>query len=350
GRAMLAGRSVLVFPAQGSQWVGMAAELLAESVVFAERMGECEKALSPFVDWSLSEALSSKALLARVDVVQPVLWAVMVSLADVWRAYGVAPDAVVGHSQGEIAAACVAGGLSLEDGARVVALRSRAVGVLAGRGGMASVPLPVDGVRERIASSDDRLSVAAVNGTSSTVVSGDADAVADLVDGLVVEGIRARIIDVDYASHSAHVEEIRERCLAELAGITPRSGAVPFYSSVTGGLLDTKALDAEYWYRSLRQTVEFEQATRALLAAGHRVFIETGPHPVLTYGIEDTAADAGAPEALALGTLRRGAGGLRQLQLALAAAQVRGLPVDWQRAFAGPGARRVDLPTYAFQR
>ncbi|WP_146065024.1 acyltransferase domain-containing protein, partial [Streptomyces sp. SM1] len=248
------GRTVLVFPGQGSQWVGMAAELLGGSAVFAGRMAECGRALSPFVEWSLVEVLGSKELLARVDVVQPVLWAVMVSLAEVWRSYGVTVDAVVGHSQGEIAAACVAGGLSLEDGARVVALRSRAVGVLAGRGGMASVPLPVDGVRERIASSDGCLSVAAVNGPSSTVVSGDVDVVAELVDGFVAEGVRARLIEVDYASHSSHVEEIRERLLADLVGVAPRSGTVPFFSTVTGGWLDTKVLDAEYWYRNLRET------------------------------------------------------------------------------------------------
>nr|WP_035858390.1 type I polyketide synthase [Kitasatospora cheerisanensis] len=347
GGGPVPGRSVLVFPGQGSQWVGMAVELLAGSEVFAARMGECARALAPYVDWELTEALGSEALLARVDVVQPVLWAVMVSLAEVWRSFGVVPDAVVGHSQGEIAAAVVAGGLSLEDGARVVALRSRAVAALAGRGGMASVPLPVEAVRERIAGG---LSVAAVNGPSSTAVSGDADAVAALVAELLEEGVWATSIEVDYASHSAHVEEVRERLLADLDGIVPQSGAVPYYSSVTGGLLDTKALDAEYWYRNLRQTVEFEQATRALLAAGHRVFIESSPQPALMYGIEDTAADAGAPETVVLDTLRRGAGGLRRLQLALAAAHVRGLRVDWERIFAGTGARRVDLPTYAFQR
>ncbi|WP_406192468.1 SDR family NAD(P)-dependent oxidoreductase [Kitasatospora sp. NBC_01560] len=350
GGGLLPGRSVLVFPGQGSQWVGMAAELLAESAVFAERMAECERALAPYVDWSLAEALGSEALLARVDVVQPVLWAVMVSLAEVWRAFGVVPDAVVGHSQGEIAAAVVAGGLSLDDGARVVALRSRAVAVLAGRGGMASVPLPVDVVAERLAGWAGRLSVAAVNGPSSTVVSGDADAVTALVEELLEEGVWARPIEVDYASHSSQVEEIRERLLSDLDGITPLPGAVPYYSSVTGGLLDTKALDAEYWYRNLRRTVEFERATRALLADGHRVFIESSPQPALMYWIEDTAADAGAPETLVLDTLRRGAGGLRRLQLALAEAHVRGLRVDWERLFEGTGAQRVDLPTYAFQR
>ncbi|MET8698678.1 type I polyketide synthase [Kitasatospora sp. NPDC004723] len=350
GSGLLPGRSVLVFPGQGSQWVGMAAELLAESAVFAERMAECERALAPYADWSLAEALGSEALLARVDVVQPVLWSVMVSLAEVWRAFGVVPDAVVGHSQGEIAAAVVAGGLSLEDGARVVALRSRAVGALAGRGGMASVPLPVDVARERIAPWAGRLSVAAVNGPSSVAVSGDADAVTALVEELLEEGVWATRIETDFASHSAHVEEIRERLLSDLDGITPLAGAVPYYSSVTGGLLDTKSLGAEYWYRNLRQTVEFERATRSLLAAGHRVFIESSPQPALMYAIEDTAADAGAPETLVLDTLRRGAGGLRRLQLALAEAHVRGLRVDWERLFAGTGARRVDLPTYAFQR
>ncbi|PJN25604.1 polyketide synthase [Kitasatospora sp. CB02891] len=338
------GRSVLVFPGQGSQWVGMAVELLSGSEVFAGRMAECERALAPYVDWSLVEALGSEVLLARVDVVQPVLWAVMVSLAEVWRSFGVVPDAVVGHSQGEIAAAVVAGGLSLEDGARVVALRSRVIGALAGRGGMASVPLPVDVVRERIAG---RLSVAAVNGPSSTVVSGDADAVAEFVDALVAEGVRARLIEVDYASHSAHVEEVRERLLSDLDGITPLSGSVPFFSTVTGSWLDTKSLDAEYWYRNLRETVEFADATEALLGEGFRFFVESSPHAVLSVAVGESVEAAGV-DAVVLGTLRRGEGGLAQVLRAVGRGWERGLEVDWSGAF--PGARRVELPTYAFQR
>ncbi|MFE0603975.1 type I polyketide synthase [Streptomyces sp. NPDC058871] len=355
GDGVSSGRTVLVFPGQGSQWVGMAVELLAGSVVFAGRMAECERALSPFVDWSLVEALGSGELLGRVDVVQPVLWAVMVSLAEVWRSFGVVPDAVVGHSQGEIAAACVAGGLSLEDGARVVALRSRAVGVLAGRGGMASVPLPVDAVRERIAGWDGRLSVAAVNGPSSTVVSGDADAVAELVAEFVEEGVRARLIEVDYASHSSHVEEIREQLLADLAGVAPGSGSVPFFSTVTGGWLDTKALDAEYWYRNLRQTVEFGNATDTLLGEGFRFFVEPSPHPVLTFGVQQSADAAGAADsaqgpAVVVGTLRRGEGGLDRFLTSLGEAHTGGLPPDWERVFAGHRTDGVPLPTYPFQR
>ncbi|MFG2698720.1 type I polyketide synthase, partial [Kitasatospora sp. NPDC048407] len=337
------GRVALVFPGQGSQWVGMAVELLGESEVFAGRMAECERALAPYVDWSLAEALGSESLLARVDVVQPVLWAVMVSLAEVWRSFGVVPDAVVGHSQGEIAAAVVAGGLSLEDGARVVALRSLAIRALAGRGGMASVPLPADVVRERMG----RLSVAAVNGPSSTVVSGDADAVAELVETLVGEGVRARLIEVDYASHSAHVEEVREQLLADLDGIVPVSGGVPFFSTVTGGWLDTKSLDTEYWYRNLRETVEFGKATEVLLGEGFRFFVESSPHAVLGVAVGESVEAAGA-DAVVLGTLRRGEGGPAQVLRAVGRGWERGLGVDWSGAF--PGARRVELPTYAFQR
>ncbi|WP_436792101.1 type I polyketide synthase, partial [Yinghuangia sp. YIM S10712] len=189
-------RVVFVFPGQGSQWVGMASGLVASSGVFAGRMRECGAALAPFVGWDLLDVLDDPVALERVDVVQPVLWAVMVSLAELWASFGVVPDAVVGHSQGEIAAAVVAGGLSLEDGARVVALRSRALGVLSGRGGMLSVPLPVDEVAERLAGFGGRLSVAAVNGPGSTVVSGDVEPLFALRDELVGLGVRARVVPV----------------------------------------------------------------------------------------------------------------------------------------------------------
>ncbi|MGV9856874.1 beta-ketoacyl synthase N-terminal-like domain-containing protein, partial [Streptomyces sp. NPDC003442] len=241
-----------VFPGQGSQWVGMAAGLLDSSPVFARRIDECAAALAPHVDWSLVDVLSDPVALERVDVVQPVLFAVMVSLAELWRSYGVEPAAVIGHSQGEIAAACVAGALSLEDAARVVALRSQALRALSGRGGMVSVSLPVDSVRERLAAWGERLSVAAVNGPSAVVVSGDADALDELLAACEAEEIRARRVPVDYASHSAHVESLEDEIRRALTGIAPRSSSVPFYSTVTGGVLDTTELNAGYWYRNLR--------------------------------------------------------------------------------------------------
>ncbi|QMU77447.1 SDR family NAD(P)-dependent oxidoreductase [Streptacidiphilus sp. PB12-B1b] len=348
--AALSSRTVFVFPGQGSQWVGMAAGLLDESSVFAEHIAACARALAPFVEWSLLDVLRGlpgTPPLERVDVVQPALFAVMVSLAQVWRSYGVEPDAVVGHSQGEIAAACVAGALSLEDAARVVALRSRALGVLAGDGGMASVSLPTTEVDQLLARWGGRLSVAAVNGPASTVVSGDAEAVRAAVADLLATGVRARRIEVDYASHSAQMEQLREQLLGELSGIEPCSGVVPFFSTVTAGWLDTAELDAGYWFRNLRQTVRFEEAARALLGEGFRFFVEPSPHPVLSVGVQESVEAAGV-EAVVVGTLRRGEGGLRQLLLSLGEAWTHGLPVEWDSAF--PGGKRVELPTYPFQR
>ncbi|UKD51743.1 SDR family NAD(P)-dependent oxidoreductase [Amycolatopsis sp. FU40] len=338
------GDVVFVFPGQGSQWVGMALGLLESSPVFAARLAECAAALESFVDWSLLDVLRDESALGQLDVVQPVLWAVMVSLAEVWRANGVRPAAVVGHSQGEIAAAVVAGGLSLQDGARVVALRSKALTVLSGKGGMVSVAEPVEKLRERL---DPRVSVAAVNGPGSVVVSGDPDALDELIAACERDGVRARKVPVDYASHSAHVEEIHDELREVLASVAPRSGEVPFYSAVTGELLDTAAMDADYWYRNLRQTVEFEQATRKLLAAGYRVFVEVSPHPVLVPGLQETLDDTAAA---AIGTLRRGEGGLDRFTASLGEAFTRGATVDWARFFAGTGARTTDLPTYPFQR
>ncbi|MFI6093903.1 acyltransferase domain-containing protein, partial [Streptomyces sp. NPDC051218] len=195
---VVSGDVVFVFPGQGSQWVGMGRELARWSGVFGESLAECEVALGRWVDWSLCEVMESgdEGLLGRVDVVQPVLWAVMVSLGRLWRACGVVPSAVVGHSQGEIAAAVVAGGLSLEDGARVVALRSRAILALAGAGGMVSVAEGRARAEELIGAFGGRLSVAAANGPRSTVVSGEPEALEELLGLCEERGVRARRIPV----------------------------------------------------------------------------------------------------------------------------------------------------------
>ncbi|WP_456293514.1 SDR family NAD(P)-dependent oxidoreductase, partial [Streptomyces olivaceus] len=340
---------VFVFPGQGSQWTGMAVELLDASPVFARRMDECAAALAPHLDVPLLEALRDEAALERVEVVQPALWAVMVSLAEVWQSYGVRPAAIVGHSQGEIAAAVVAGALTLEDGARVVALRSRALTAVAGRGGMASVTAPADDVRRVVESHRGALSVAAVNGPSHVVVSGDAAALDALLAAYEADGVRTRRIPVDYASHSVHMEEIRAEVEKAASGLSPRPSDVPFHSTVTAGKADTTTLDAAYWYRNLRSQVRFEDTVRGLLDAGFRHFVEVSPHPVLTPGVERTAEDHGS-DASVVGTLRRGDGGEPRLLRSLAEAHAAGTRVDWSRVFDATGAVHVDLPTYAFQR
>ncbi|HEV2343260.1 MAG TPA: SDR family NAD(P)-dependent oxidoreductase, partial [Actinocrinis sp.] len=344
-------KTAMVFPGQGSQWAGMAVELLAGAPAFAAQMRACEQAIAPYVDWSLDAVIRGApgaASLDRVDVVQPVLFAVMVSLAELWRSYGLRPAAVVGHSQGEIAAAYVAGALSLEDAARVVTLRSAELLQLSGAGGMVSADLSRDDAEQRLRHWGDRLSIAAVNGPGTVVISGDPDALAELTESCAEEGYRVRRIDVDYASHSAHVERIHDRLVDVLSGIRPRSARIPFYSAVTAGLLDTAELGPEYWYRNLRQTVRFEQAVQALLGAGHGVFVEASPHPVLAAGIEETALEAQIAAA-AVGSLRRDEGGLDQFTSSLARAYAHGADVDWRPAFAGRGARLVELPKAAAQ-
>ncbi|EFL33833.1 polyketide synthase I protein [Streptomyces viridochromogenes DSM 40736] len=345
-----ASRVAFVFPGQGSQWAGMAAELLDSSPAFAAAMADCGAALAPVTDWDLIETVRAGQPLERVDVVQPTLWAIMVSLAAVWRAHGVRPAAVIGHSQGEIAAACVAGALSLADGARVVALRARAIAEdLSGRGGMMSVALPEPRVRELIGGYGGRVAVAAVNGAASVVLSGDADALDELRETVVADGGRAKRLPVDYASHCAHVESIRERLLADLAGIEARPCEVPFYSTVTGGLFDTTGLDAAYWYTNLRQSVLFEPTTRTLLDGGHGVFVECSPHPVLLHSIEETADTVGTA-VVGVGSLRRDQGGPDRVLAALGEAFVAGVPVDWTVVFEDLPVRPVELPTYPFQR
>ncbi|AUS81199.1 hypothetical protein C1701_25920 [Actinoalloteichus sp. AHMU CJ021] len=352
GTAGTGNRVVFVFPGQGSQWVGMGLGLLGSSEVYAESFEACAHALAPFVDWSPHAVLRGEAgapSLDRVDVVQPLLWAVMVSLARVWESCGVRASAVVGHSQGEIAAACVAGALSLEDGARVVALRSRALVGLSGRGGMVSVAAGVSWVEELVGSWGGRVSVAAVNGPRSVVVSGDSDALAELTAHCAEHDVRAKVIPVDYASHSEHVESIREQLSSALAGVAPRAADVAFHSTVTGEPLDTRELDGEYWYRNLREPVRFEQAVRGLVDDGYRAFVEASPHPVLTVGLQETWDDTEHDGAfIAVGSLRRDEGTPQRFAASLAELFVHGVSVDWAGMLAG--GRQVDLPTYAFQR
>ncbi|AKT41248.1 type I polyketide synthase [Chondromyces crocatus] len=350
GEAKVDGKCVFVFPGQGGQWVGMARALLETSDVFRKHILACAEALSPHVDWSLLDVLRSEdeaTSLDRVDVVQPVLFSVMVALAEVWRALGVLPDAVVGHSQGEIAAAHVAGALSLEDAARIVALRSRAVATLSQHGAMAAVELPHERLLERLTSSGDHLALAAINSPRSCVVAGDGDALDALLHQLHAEGVFARRVRVDYASHSHHVEPLRQSLLDALAPIQPRPSRLPLYSAVTGQRIEGTDLTPAYWFRNLRDTVHFADATVALLDDGHRFFVELSPHPVLSLALHETI-EASQHTAAVTGSLRRDEGDLRRLLLSLAELAVQGLTLD--AAALWPEGRRIPLPTYPFQR
>ncbi|ORW96735.1 hypothetical protein AWB92_07320 [Mycobacterium sp. IEC1808] len=350
GAAAVTGRTVFVFPGQGSQWPGMAAELLECAPAFADEMRRCEAAFTEFVDWSLLETVSGSggASLDRVDVVQPVLFAVMVSLAAQWRALGIRPDAVIGHSQGEIAAAYVAGALSLRDAVKVVTLRSKAIRAIAGTGGMVSIPQPVERVLALIKPWEQSISVAAQNGPTSVVVTGTVNALDELMAECERNDVPATRIPVDYASHSADVEELRETVRESLSGLQPRTGDIAFISSVTGARLHTSILDGDYWFANLRQPVLFEQATRWAHEHGYRTFIESSPHPVLTVGVQELLDDLGDDHSV-VGTLRRDEGGMRRFLLSVAQAHISARKPELASMLRKSNARCVDLPTYAFE-
>jgi acyl transferase domain-containing protein/acyl carrier protein len=347
--SVVEGGVAFVFPGQGSQWVGMASGLLASAPVFAARAAECAAAFEPHLDFPLMAALRGDMELDRIDVVQPALFAMMVSLAAVWESVGVRPGAVVGHSQGEVAAAVLAGALSLADAARVVAVRSRLFQErLLGRGTVLSVLLPVEQVRQRLAAwgeQGDALVVSAINGPSTCAVSGDLETAAAFAAACEADGVRARIVPQTVANHSPQVDALAAGFAAQLGGVTPRAGHVPFYSTVTGGRLDTTALTADYWFDNARRPVNFMAAAEALLADGYRILIEVSPHPVVTFGLQEIADHVGGPVAV-LDTLRRDEGD--RMPVAVAQAWTRGAPVDWRTAL-GRG-RRVELPTFAFDR
>ncbi|MFI6309410.1 SDR family NAD(P)-dependent oxidoreductase [Nocardia fusca] len=339
------GKLAFVFPGQGAQWAGMAVDLLDRSPVFAAELGRIDAAVRRYTGWSVAAVLRGAAgapALRGDDVVQPALFAVMAALAAVWRARGITPDAVIGHSQGEVAAAYVAGALSLADAAAIVVLRSRALPKIAGTGAMAVVGLPADRVVSRI---DSRVSVAAVNSRLATVVAGDRAAVTALLAEFEREEVFTRLLAVDYASHTEQVEPLREDLAADLSGITARVDGIGWYSTVAGEPFTDSPIESAYWYRNLREPVRFAATVRRMLDDGFRYFVELGPHPSLVTAVQTVAEDAGV-EVVTVGSLRRERPGPASLDLALAELHAGGPELAWDRVLAP--AARVELPTYAW--
>lgn len=347
GTARPVGKTAFVFPGQGSQWADMGVRLLNESRAFADTMQRCANALSPLVDWDLIEVVSGRAgtdWLDRVDIVQPVLWAMMVSLAALWREAGVEPDVVVGHSQGEVAAATVAGMLSFEDAARVVAMRSSIIRGKAGRGLMLAVDLDLAGAQAALEGFEEQISIAVSNGPRSTVLSGDADAVMTLKELLDAEETFNRLIKVDYASHSHHMDEFKEELHASLLEIQPKAGDVPLFSTVEIREMQGEELDAGYWVRNLREPVMFADVMIKLFAEGVTHVIEVAPHKGLAPAIEQLAADQPNPPAT-LSTMLRDKGTLKDVVLFHARAYAAGLA-----PFGLLPKADVALPAYPWQR
>ncbi|WP_019926721.1 type I polyketide synthase [Nocardia sp. BMG111209] len=341
GRADVRGGTVFVFPGHGTQWAGMASALSETSPVFAAVLADCEAAIREIAGWSLTAVSNDESALRRTEFVQPAVFATTVALARLWQWYGVEPDAVIGHSFGEIAAAHLAGVLSLREAIEVVVHRGAACAALSGR--MLSIQSPAAEVEERLAGRPG-ITVAARNSARVTVVSGPDREIEELLAEYRKAGVVAHPVAIDFASHSPHVEPARAALTEHLSVLHPRAARIPWYSTVTAAALNGPEADAGYWYDNLRDPVRFADTVDTLAAGGFRFFVEVSPHPVLSTAIAETAGES----AQVLPTLRRRRGGLDQFATGLARGYVRGLPVRWDRCFGS--ARTIDLPTYPFQR
>ncbi len=333
---------VWVFSGQGSQWPRMGAELLKTEPVFAATIAAIEPIIQAESGFSVTEALTSPEVVSGIDKVQPTIFAMQVAMAETMKAHGVRPGAVIGHSLGEAAAAVVAGGLSLEDGLRVICRRSKLMTRISGGGAMAAVELPGPQVLSELSIrgvNDVVLSVVA--SPTSTVVGGAADAVRELVQIWEKNGVMAREVAVDVASHSPHVEPILEELVEALADLEPREPQVPYYSATLWDPRDRAAFDADYWADNLRYTVRFAPAVQAALNDGFRVFGELSPHPLLTHAVEQNAGSLDMKIA-ALAAMRREQElplGLRGL---VADVHSAGAEVDFAAVY--PQGRLVDSP------
>jgi acyl transferase domain-containing protein/NADPH:quinone reductase-like Zn-dependent oxidoreductase len=351
-------RVVFVFPGQGAQWFGMGRQLYEQEPVFCEALERCAAALSPYVEWNLLDVMlhsdERESRFEAIDVIQPVLFAIQVALAELWRSYGVVPDAVIGHSMGEVAAAHIAGILNLDQAARVIAYRSQLMKRVSGKGAMAMVELPFAEARAALGAYAHAVDVAVTNSPRSCVLSGDPAALAEVVAALESRDVFTRPVKVNVAAHSPHMDALRPELVSRLSGLQPASESVPVYSTVTGELRESSAFDAEYWGSNLRQPVLFAQAVERALGDGYNTFIEISPHPVLLPSIERGLKDYGlddetAAQVAALPSTKRGEDERPVMLESLANLYVRGYDVDWQRLYP-QGGRVVPLPAYPWQR
>ncbi|MFF0334822.1 amino acid adenylation domain-containing protein [Streptomyces fimicarius] len=343
-------RLVWVFTGMGPQWWGMGRQLLAEEPVFREAVEACDRALREFADWSLIEELTADESVSRMSetwLAQPANFAVQVALAALWRSHGVLPDAVVGHSTGEIAAFHAAGVYSLRDAARIVVHRSRLQQTLAGTGAMLAVSLSEDEAERRVRPYRDRVSVAAVNSPTAITLAGDEAALTLLAEELRAEQQFAKFLTVEVPYHSVGMEQIKDELLAELAPLEPRPARVPLYLTGVEGTARGEELDAAYWWKNVRDRVRFRSAVDRIAADGHQLFLEIGPHPVLGHAIRE-CLEAGGTTGLTLPSIRRRENESERFAASLGSLHTLGVTVDWD--VLQPTGRPVTLPRHPFRR
>ncbi|MGB9604298.1 MAG: type I polyketide synthase, partial [Bryobacteraceae bacterium] len=346
------GSIAFVYSGNGAQWLGMGRRLLRDSSRIAHLIAELDAAMQPVAGFSILAELNADEGSSRLDdttVAQPLLFALQVALTVWLREQGIEPRAVTGHSVGEVAAAWAAGALDLDQAIQVIVARSHAQGLTRGMGRMAAVGLSEATMKEVLAELEVEAEIAGINSPGNITVSGDFEALEQLRRHLEPKSVFFRLLDLDYAFHSAKMDPIEGRLAESLAGLAPKSvGGAAFVSTVTGDEFDGTALTSEYWWCNVRQPVRFAQATQKLISLGCRVFIEIGPHAILQRYLSETLGAAGV-KGRVLPTLRRNDDGLDRLREAVLRAHLLAEPANLEVFFPHPG-RIVRLPNYPWQK
>ncbi|MFQ5335881.1 MAG: acyltransferase domain-containing protein, partial [Flavobacteriales bacterium] len=342
---------VFVFSGQGPQWWAMGRQLLKEDPLFKSWIEKLDKMLSRHADWSLIEELNRDEASSRIsdtNIAQPAIFSIQIALYEMWKAMGVHPAAVVGHSIGEVAAGYVSGALTLEQAVLLIFHRSRVQFKATDKGRMLAVGLPVEEARKLISGKEDKVSVGAVNGPSMVALSGDTDAIEAIAEDLSKKDIFNKLLVVNVPFHSHHMEPLKEELLQSLGDFTPAPTKIPFYSTVEGNVIDGEQLIPEYWFRNVREPVYFTSAIEAQIKDGFDTFIELGPHPIHAIGINELLAVM-KKSGLVIASLRRNEEEKRIFLSALARLHAWGCSVDW-KAFYGNDNGYVRLPRYPWQK
>lgn len=343
---------VFIFPGQGSQWLGMGRELFEKEEVFRKAIEACDAAFKPYTDWSLKEQLfasQESSRLEEINVIQPSLFALQVALAKYWMSLGINPHTVVGHSMGEVAAAHIAGVLSLDDAAKVICTRSLLMKRVSGQGGaMAVTELTVNEANE-IVKRYPRLSVAVSNSPKSTVLAGEKESIDKVLAELESKGLFCKPVKVDVASHSQQMDPLKDDLRAALQTLEPHKAEVPLYSTVKNSVMQGEEMKADYWVNNLRGTVQFSSAIEHLMKSGHVVFIEVSPHPVLTTAVSE-CAEHFKTKAVTIASLLRNKPEIESFFKNLGDLFSKGYNINWQRFYQAENVPFAQLPSYPFQR
>lgn len=349
--ANAANRLLFVYSGQGPQWHAMGRQLMEKEVVFRAALEQIDTFFSKYADWSIMEELRRDEETTRVgetEVAQPTIFAIQVALTRLWESWGIRPAAVVGHSVGEVAAAYVSGTLSLQDAVKVIYHRGKLMQRATGFGKMASVALPVEKAREAIRGFEDKIGIGAHNSPENTVLSGEPEALEKVIARLDAEGVYTKMLRVNYAFHSPHMEPFKQELVDLLQGIRVHKPIIPIYSTLSGQRSVETDYDPVYWSRNIREQVSFSDAMNAIIKDGYSLVLELAPHPVLGGAVRECFS-AARKNATILFSLKRKEDEQETLYRALGALYTKGLDIKWRKVYPA-GVQYRPLPAYPWQK